>query len=241
MRQLPGKSIDLIYIDPPFFSGRNYNVIFGDKNEVRSFSDIWEGGMPGYLIWLNARLFEMKRLLKDTGSIYVHLDWHASHYVKVEMDKIFGADNFRNEIAWCYRGGGVPQNDFAKKHDVLLRYSKTSNYLFRVDAVRIPYSDDVQKSDPSRYDKSYRSNAVYEGYKPNELGKHPEDWWTIQKLMPSDKTEQIGYPTQKPIELLQRVIEASSQPGDVVADFFGGGGAFLLRRKECACGGRNAS
>lgn len=79
MRQLPSKSIDLIYIDPPFFSGRNYNVIFGDKNEVRSFSDIWEGGMPGYLVWLNARLFEMKRLLKDTGSIFVHLDWHASH------------------------------------------------------------------------------------------------------------------------------------------------------------------
>ena len=94
MRQLPSESIDLIYIDPPFFSGRQYNVIFGDQNELRSFSDIWEGGMPGYLIWLNARLYEMKRLLKKTGSIYVHLDWHASHYVKVEMDKIFGVDNF---------------------------------------------------------------------------------------------------------------------------------------------------
>ena len=78
MRQLPSKWIDLIYVDPPFFSGRNYNVIFGDKNEIRSFSDIWEGGMPGYLIWLNVRLFEMKRLLKDTGSIFIHLDWHAS-------------------------------------------------------------------------------------------------------------------------------------------------------------------
>ena len=72
MRQLPSESIDLIYIDPPFFSGRQYNVIFGDQNELRSFSDIWEGGMPGYLIWLNARLYEMKRLLKKTGSIYVH-------------------------------------------------------------------------------------------------------------------------------------------------------------------------
>jgi len=86
MRQLPSQSIDLIYIDPPFFSGRQYNVIFGDQNELRSFSDIWEGGMPGYLIWLNARLYEMKRLLKKTGSIYVHCDWHASHYIKVEMD-----------------------------------------------------------------------------------------------------------------------------------------------------------
>ena len=98
MRQLPSESIDLIYIDPPFFSGRQYNVIFGDQNELRSFSDIWEGGMPGYLIWLNARLYEMKRLLKKTGSIYVHCDWHASHYIKVEMDKIFGYDSLQNEV-----------------------------------------------------------------------------------------------------------------------------------------------
>ena len=104
MRLLPKESIDLIYIDPPFFSQRNYNVIFGDQNEVRSFSDIWEGGLDGYLIWLNARLLEMKRLLKKTGSIYVHLDWHASHYAKVEMDKIFGYENFINEIVWCMRG-----------------------------------------------------------------------------------------------------------------------------------------
>src|SRR5713226_1481431 len=100
MRQLPSESIDLIYIDPPFFSGRQYNVIFGDQNELRSFSDIWEGGLPGYLIWLNARLYEMKRLLKKTGSIYVHLDWHAVYYVKAEMDKLFGPDNFLNEIIW---------------------------------------------------------------------------------------------------------------------------------------------
>ncbi|MGH8103543.1 MAG: DNA methyltransferase [bacterium] len=109
MRQMPSKSIDLIYIDPPFFSGRVFNVIFGDKNELRSFSDIWKDGMPGYLIWLNARLFEMKRLLKDSGSIYVHLDWHASHYVKVEMDKIFG----------CGRG---PNNTIAVRPLNLDRY-----------------------------------------------------------------------------------------------------------------------
>ena len=150
MRQLPNESIDLIYIDPPFFSGKQYNVIFGDRNELRSFSDIWEGGMPGYLIWLNARLYEMKRLLKKTGSIYVHCDWHASHYIKVEMDKIFGHKNFRNEISWCYRGGGVPKNDFAKKHDVILRYSRSERYKFRIDPIRIPYSEDVRKSSTSR-------------------------------------------------------------------------------------------
>ena len=119
MRQLPSESIDLIYIDPPFFSGRQYNVIFGDQNELRSFSDIWEGGMPGYLIWLNARLYEMKRLLKKTGSIYVHCDWHASHYIKVEMDKIFDHDNFLNEIIWHYSSGGRSTNFYPRKHDVL--------------------------------------------------------------------------------------------------------------------------
>ena len=107
MRMLPSNSIDLIYIDPPFFSGRRYNVIFGDQNEIRSFSDIWEGGLPSYLIWLNARLLEMKRLLRSTGTIYVHLDYHAAHYVKTELDKIFGYGNFRNEIIWK-RSGGHP-------------------------------------------------------------------------------------------------------------------------------------
>lgn len=138
MRQLPSESIDLIYIDPPFFSGRNYNVIFGDQNELRSFSDIWEGGMPGYLIWLNARLFEMKRLLKKTGSIYIHCDHHASHYIKVEMDKIFGYESFRNEIVWQYESGGRAANFYSRKHDVLLWYSRTANYAFDGDAVGIP-------------------------------------------------------------------------------------------------------
>ena len=124
MRMLPSNSIDLIYIDPPFFSGENYNVIFGDQNEIRSFSDIWEGGMSSYLIWLNSRLLEMKRLLKSTGSIFVHLDNHASHYVKTELDKIFGYDNFVNEIIWHYQTGGASKKWFSKKHDVILFYAK---------------------------------------------------------------------------------------------------------------------
>jgi len=125
MRQLPPESIDLIYIDPPFFSGRQYNVIFGDQNELRSFSDIWEGGMPGYLVWLNARLYEMKRLLKRTGSIYVHCDWHASHYIKLEMDKIFGNENMTNEIVWHYRRWSAATSCFQRMHDILLWYVKS--------------------------------------------------------------------------------------------------------------------
>jgi len=122
MRQLPSESIDLIYIDPPFFSGKQYNVIFGDQNELRSFVDIWEGGLPGYLIWLNARLYEMKRLLKGTGSIFVHLDWHAAHYVRVELDKLFGHENFVNEIVWHYRRWTSPSNKFQRLHDSIHFY-----------------------------------------------------------------------------------------------------------------------
>src|SRR3989338_5148083 len=123
MRMLPSESIDLIYIDPPFFSGRNYNLLFGDRNEVRSFTDIWDGGMPGYLIWLNARLYEMKRLLKPTGSIYVHLDWHAVHYVKCEMDKIFGYENFGNEIVWRRSlPHGNQRLRYGQSHDTILLY-----------------------------------------------------------------------------------------------------------------------
>lgn len=147
MRQLPSESIDLIYIAPPFFSGRQYNVILGDQNELRSFSDIWEGGMPGYLIWLNARLYEMKRLLKKTGSIYLHLDWHASHYVKVEMDKIFGYQNFRGNIVWCYKTRQSSKRYWNRKHDDILFYTKGDDYPFNwnSDGVLEPYAPETIK------------------------------------------------------------------------------------------------
>lgn len=224
MRQLPSKSIDLIYIDPPFFSGRNYNVIFGDKNEVRSFSDIWEGGMPGYLIWLNARLYEMKRLLKDTGSIYVHLDWHASHYVKVEMDKIFGYDNFRSEIVWWYLWGGRGKNQWNRKHDIIYFYTKTANWKFNyIDVLE----DHNLVSEGSKSRVKYSGALVHhrEGTEseipPDKV--LPSDTWYIATLNAMSK-ERIGYPTQKPEALLEKIIKASSNQGDVVADFFCGGG-----------------
>ncbi len=218
MRQLPSQSIDLIYIDPPFFSGRQYNVIFGDQNELRSFSDIWEGGMPGYLIWLNARLYEMKRLLKRTGSIYVHCDWHASHYIKVEMDKIFGYDSFRNEIVWYYPHVGNVTRDFARKHDTILRYAKGKEWCFNIDDVREPYDPKTLK----RYEKEVVFPGGYEA-RPNPKGKAPVDVWQIPPVR-NVSAEQIGYPTQKPEAVLDRVIKASSSIGDVVADFFCGGG-----------------
>ncbi|MFZ3122722.1 MAG: site-specific DNA-methyltransferase [Thermodesulfovibrionales bacterium] len=232
MRQLPSSSIDLIYIDPPFFSGRNYNILFGDKNEVRSFTDIWEGGMPGYLIWLNARLYEMKRLLKPTGSIYVHLDWHASHYVKVEMDKIFGYDNFRNEIIWKYESGGRAKNNFSKKHDIILRYSKGITWKFDTKEISAPRSEKRHHHMKKNIDEEGRifhtiksAGKIYKYYADENVP--PSDVWDDIGHLQQKDPERIGYPTQKPEKLLERIILASSNEGDVVADFFCGGGSTL--------------
>jgi DNA modification methylase len=292
MRQLPSESVDLIYIDPPFFSGRTHNVIFGDKNEVRSFSDIWEGGMPGYLVWLNARLFEMKRLLKPTGSIYVHLDWHASHYVKVEMDKIFGVDNFRNEIIWKATNAHNDANRFGSIHQTLLFYTKSDSWTFNTQYQ--PYDDEyIEKyyrytdKDGRRFMSADLAGAgpgparrfgerlleppqgrhwAYDQEGVDRLIQQGRIFWTsngIPRLkkyldempgMPaqtlwSDKgvqyvvswgPEGIGYPTQKSESLLVRVLEASSNEGDVIADFFCGGGttpavAQRLNRRWIAC------
>src|SRR3989344_701324 len=258
MRMLPSKSIDLIYIDPPFFSGKNYNILYGDRNELRSFTDIWEGGMPGYLIWLNARLYEMKRLLKDTGSIYVHLDWHASHYVKVEMDKIFGYDNFQNEIIWFYQGGALTgvKNHLPRKHDVLLFYSKS---LSKERVFNQPRGEEVSEQMVGRWGQyADESGSVTFGKIKKEKisyqrsfntfmkkhGRRPTDedlafvlqpslirsvWVDIPEVRASSRyIESIGYPTQKPEALLERVIKMSSNVGSVVADFFGGGGTTAI-------------
>lgn len=246
MRQLPSKSIDLIYIDPPFFSGRNYNVIFGDKNEMRSFSDIWQDGMPGYLVWLNARLYEMKRLLKNTGSIYVHLDWHASHYVKVEMDKIFGYDLYRDEVIWYKNSGGIGRTSFNQRHDTILVYTKTTEYFY--DGKAVGDLRDQEKGtfggyfgvddDGREYREVRKSGKVYRYYMDDP--KNPDDVWLVPQIPERDKSERIGYPTQKPEALVERIIKASSEEGDVVADFFAGGGTTVavaqrLNRLWIAC------
>ena len=182
MRMLPSESIDLIYIDPPFFSGRNYNIIFGDKNEVRSFSDIWEGGMPGYLIWLNTRLYEMKRLLKPTGSIYVHLDWHAVHYVKVEMDKIFGYDNFLNEIVWLYTKPSTSKaGHFPRASDSILLYAKQNGYhRFNPDSVRMPYDEKTK----ANYKRGLKGSGTLYGGEPKDVDEILNDAGKIPGQVP---------------------------------------------------------
>ena len=227
LRGLPSECIDLIYIDPPFFSNRTYTQIWGDDNEVRSFNDIFQDGMFSYLAWLNARLWEMKRVLKATGSIYVHCDWHASHYIKCEMDKVFGYDNFLNEIIWSYKSGGASPNNFARKHDTLLLYTKSKKYTYLAQ----------REKSYNRGFKPYRFAGVEEFQ--DETGWYTlvymRDVWQID-MVGRTSSERLGYPTQKPEKLLERLIEASSREGDVVADFFMGGGtaatvAMRLKRR----------
>lgn len=223
---LPSASVDLIYLDPPFFSNRHYEVIWGDEAEVRSFADRWEGGINHYVEWMRERTFEMWRVLKPSGSLYLHCDWHASHYLKVMLDDVCGAEHFQNEIVWHYRGGGVSPRRFGRRHDSIFFYTKGKNWVFNVDEVRTPYSDDSLARLKYKA-RSFRGSRVYDAYEPNPLGKHPDDVLMIQPIMPSSK-ERLGYPTQKPERLLEVFIKASSNPGDTVLDPFAGCGTSLV-------------
>jgi site-specific DNA-methyltransferase (adenine-specific) len=221
MRSLPENFIDLIYLDPPFFTGKERKAKSRIRPSEDSFEDNWASDIEGYMEWLRPRLTETRRLLISTGLIYLHLDWHAVHYAKVEMDKIFGYDNFINEIIWRYRTGGVSRNMFARKHDTILVYSKTSK--FRID----PWKEKAYTK--SRYRKAgvvnYGSGKAE--FFSDSRGVYnfvnASDVWEIPYIN-SQAKERVGYPSQKPELLLDRIISSSTQPGDMVADFFCGSG-----------------
>jgi site-specific DNA-methyltransferase (adenine-specific) len=181
-----------------------------------------ENDMMAYLVHMANRLLEIRRVMRDTASIYLHCDPTASHYLKLVMDAVFGARQFRNEIIWAYRGAGVPKRDFARRHDVIFRYSKTNKYALYVDAVRMEYAE-ATKERFAHYIGNIRRTGDYGQQKLHPKGKHPDDWWQIQPIAPSAK-ERLSYPTQKPMTLLERIILASSKEGDVVFDPFCGCG-----------------
>ena len=222
LKNVPSNSIDMCYIDPPFFSNKNYEIIWRNGYERRAYEDRWKGGVKSYIVWMEDRVKEIHRVLKSTGTILLHCDHHASHRLRVMLDDVFGEKNFVNEIVWCYRGGGVPKKMFARKHDNIFIYSKSKNWTFNVDSVRNPYSEETK--DRCKYvAQSFRQNKTYNKWRPNPKGKHPEDWLEIQPIMPSSK-ERIGYKTQKPEALLKKMIKAFSNNGDIILDCFGGGG-----------------
>jgi len=222
LQLLPDESIDLIYLDPPFFSNRNYEIVWGNKAEMKAYGDRWKGGISVYIDWIEERVREMYRVLKPTGSIYLHCDKHANAYLKIMLDRIFGEKNFRNEIIWCYATGGASKRFFAQKHDNIFFYVKTNNYNFYPERVKEP-----------RTEKSLERAKTPKGARitQDNVMKLPTDVWNIQALNPMAK-ERLGYPTQKPEELLKKIILVSSNKGDIILDAFVGGGTTCVVAKK---------
>jgi len=280
MQKMESESIDLIYLDPPFFSNRNYEVIWGDKGEIRSFEDRWSGGIDHYIAWLKERVAEMHRLLKPTGSIYLHCDWHANSYIRVLiLDKIFGENNFRGEIIWQRTNA---HNDAKKKlavlSDTIWYYTKSDNFkynpifgeynekylkdFYKYEDEKGKYSlGDLTNTKPGNYNYSYK------GYSPNQNGwRCPIETmkkWDADNLIyfPTNSNQRlrlkrylneagtllgnvwtdignvqgnarIGYPTQKPEALLDRIINMASNEGDIVLDPFVGGGTTVIMSEK---------
>lgn len=239
-KYIPDESIDLIYIDPPFNSSRNYEVFWGEAQERRAFEDRFGDAMH-YLEWMRPRIRELYRVLEPAGSFYYHCDWHACHYVKVELDRIFGFNNFRNELVWHYTGRRMEtSNKFNCKHDVILFYGKTDETRIRNYPTE-PYSREgylTMKKQEVHVDENGREwiwghagkgkSHHYRIYidEVTRKGRAVDDVWNIPIINTSAK-ERLGYPTQKPLALLERIIKASSDQGQVVLDAFCGCGTTL--------------
>jgi len=277
--------VTLVYLDPPFYLNRNYEIITKDGN-CHSFSDKWSAGLDDYLEFMLDILTECKRILNDKGSLYLHCDWHASHYLKVELDKIFGYDNFRNEIIWRRHNA---HNDtkqgsklFGRIHDTILFYSKTKNYTW--NPIYQPYPKEYvtkyykhvepetgrryahgdlsgpggrSKGNPkykflgiTRYwrfseenmNNLYRKGRIIQSRKgivpvmKRYLDEMPglmlQDVWDDIKSVQVTKKEMVDYPTQKPIRLLERIIEISTNPKDVILDGLCGSGSTLVAARN---------
>ncbi len=252
LQGINSNSIDLIYLDPPFNKKKIFTSPIRGSAKGASFSDIFtaedvkdewlqtikedqdklysflesvrviEGRTSYnfcYLAYMAIRLMEMHRVLKDTGSIYYHCDPTMSHYIKILMDIVFGEKNFRNEIVWCYTGPSNTKRYFPRKHDSLFFYAKNkkNHYIFNTQLIKIPYT----KLETGKTSGIFKSSATLD-----KKGKIPEDWWEENRdgMTPVGriKKERTNYPTQKPLALLERIIKASSNEGDIVLDPFCG-------------------
>ncbi len=231
-----GIEVDLVYIDPPFASGADYakkvylrrnpkiaEMLEGESEiemsedfkgfEEKMYGDIWN--KEDYLNWMYENLNAIKSVMSENASIYVHLDWHIGHYVKILMDEIFGEENFVNEIIWCYTGPANQKNNFPKKHDTLFWYAKSENKIANMEDIKIPYKKLSTGT-------NQKGTIFKDNFHLNREGKIVEDWWI--DISPIDRMlqEQQDYTTQKPEKLLERIIKASSNENMIVADFFGG-------------------
>ena len=230
LKEFRGK-IDLIYIDPPFDSKADYKKKIDIKGvgkaesdsssfEEKQYGDIWTN--DEYLQFMYERLTILRELLSDTGCIYLHCDWHKSHHLRMLMDEVFGPDKFVNEVIWHYSGAGTPKGCWAKRHDNLFLYSKTSKYTFNADEVRTEYAATTVERF-SHAINNVRNGVNFGSQSLNPLGKYPEDVLDVSIEAPSASIR-TGYPTQKPEALLEKLIKASSNPSDIVFDCFMGSG-----------------
>jgi DNA modification methylase len=219
MTGLPDACCDLIYADPPFCTGKRQAS--GDTGH--EYDDAWPGGLESYLEFLQPRLAHFHRLLKASGTLWLHLDWHAVHYVKVRLDEIFGYDNFLNEVVWSYRTGGRSSRWFARKHDTLLVYARhAGRHTFNVLRDGCFRTDGLKRDEHGRPYKNTRAGRLYF----HADGPAMTDVWEIPFLS-TVSLERTGYPTQKPEALLERIIQSSTHPDDLVGDFFCGSGTTL--------------
>jgi site-specific DNA-methyltransferase (adenine-specific) len=224
LEELPNCSIDLVYIDPPFCTQSERSRT---KNDHR-YRDYWPGGLREYLEFLSIRLEQIHRVLKTTGSLFIHLDYRSVHYVKVELDRLFGEDNFLNEIIWSYRTGGLSKKWFARKHQSILAYAKKAGrhkfHPIRSGEFR---TDGLNYDEEGRPYKTTKKGRLYF----NPAGPCLTDVWEIPFLS-TVGLERTGYPDQKPLALLERIIQAASDEGDRVADFFAGSGTTALAARK---------
>jgi DNA modification methylase len=299
LSQLPDECIDLVYLDPPFFSNRVYEVIWGDEAEVRSFEDRWEGGIQHYISWMRDRVAEMHRVLKPSGSLYLHCDPHASHYLKVMLDEVFGAQRFLNEVVWKRSSAHSSAKRFAPVHDTILYYAKGNSHTWNPTFQPVPqetvdaWYNNVEENTGRLFNRADMtapgvrngpSGATWRGVNPTAKGRHwaipgfvgelVKGLGTLEALDALDAAgrlfwpkkrdgspmlkryldespgvpaldvivdigplnnataERLGYPTQKPLALLERLIAASSKPGDVVLDPFCGCGTTVAAAEK---------
>lgn len=253
---LADESVDLIYLDPPFYSRRNYQALFrktppalNGQARVPAFGDTWRwdaeteqayalvlagspapvaralvalhyllgpGPLLAYLVMMALRLVEFCRVLKPTGSVYLHCDPAASHYLKLLLDAVFGPENFRNEIVWSYKTGGASRRHFARKHDLILFYSKSDHYVFHA----------LKERSYMMHRYGFKKSEFLRDERGEYTWVYMKDVWELPALGAADG-KRLGYPTQKPEALLERIIQASSNKGDIVLDPFSGSGTTL--------------
>ena len=277
LRKLPDACVDLIYIDPPFNSNRNYEVFWGETKEKRAFDDR-HASTQAYIDFMRPRCVELARVLKKTGSFYYHCDWHASHYVKVMLDQIFSENNFHTEIIWKRTSSkGLAFRSFANNHDTIFFYTNGDNFTFnlqymphneeyvkqfykyvepatgrryRLDNLANPNKDRpnltyeflgvtrVWRWTKERMEDAYKKGIVVQTkpgtvpamkrYLDEQEGNPVDSVWTDIPPIQSQSDERLGYPTQKPLSLLERIIKASSNENDIVLDAFCGCGTALV-------------